>query len=72
MNSMKEYDEARRLGRVGYDVFEELGLRWGMGASLCRIGFAEIGLANFTEATNSFHEALMQAMKAQKTPLVLY
>jgi hypothetical protein len=67
-----KYAEARQLGRHGYDLFEELGHRWGMGASLCRIGFAALGLRRGREAKTCFHKALELAAGMQHVPLILY
>lgn len=60
------------MGRRGYELFEELGHRWGRGASLCRIGFAALGLGRRGEARTCFREALELAASMQHVPLILY
>jgi hypothetical protein len=66
------YSEAWHMGRRGYELFEELGHRWGMGASLCRIGFAALGLERRREADTCFRDALELAGSMQHVPLILY
>ena len=46
--------------------------RWGIPASLCRIGFAEIALDENQEAWSHFTEALNLSQKGQISTLVLY
>jgi hypothetical protein len=70
--SQSNYTEAWHMGRRGYELFEELGHRWGMGASLCRIGFAALGLGRSGEAGSCFHKALEFAAGMRHVPLILY
>ena len=67
-----DYAEALRFGRQGYELFEGLGHRWGMAASLCRIGFATLGLGRSAEARTRFLEALRLAVRMRHVPLILY
>jgi hypothetical protein len=46
--------------------------RWGIPASLCRIGFAEIELGDNQEAWANFTEALNLSQKGQISTLALY
>ena len=68
---MKEYEEALRLGRAGYEAFTEVNHRWGKIAALCRIGFAELALGDVGEAKRMFRAALEQAHVAAAISLEL-
>jgi class 3 adenylate cyclase/tetratricopeptide (TPR) repeat protein len=59
---MGDFDRAKRYGREGLEKFEEVNHRWGITASLCRIGLAELGLGEVGAARVSFETALHQSI----------
>jgi tetratricopeptide (TPR) repeat protein len=65
-----DFDDAVRFGQVGYETFQEIGHRWGICASLCRLGFANIGLGYIEKAKEQLREALRVAHQHQMTPLI--
>jgi hypothetical protein len=67
-----DYREAKRVGQESYASFKEMNHRWGIPASLCRIGFAEIALGENQEAWAHFTEALHLSQVGQMETLVLY
>jgi tetratricopeptide (TPR) repeat protein len=69
---LEEYPQAAQFGQEGYDIFQLLGHRWGICTSLCRLGFAFIGLGDIVKAKGYFNEALEQSRQNQMTPLSLY
>ena len=69
---MGEYSEAKRSGQEGLRYFKEVNHRWGIPASFCRIGFAEIGLGEYESAWGHFTEALNLAQQSQILSLILY
>ena len=68
---LRDYAEALRLGRAGYEAFSEVDHRWGLITALCRIGFAALALGDGAEARECFGEALDQAHDAQAVSLEL-
>jgi predicted ATPase/DNA-binding SARP family transcriptional activator len=69
---MEQYEEAVKLAEDGYQIFRSLGHHWGICTSLCRLGFAHIGLGETAKAGDCFTEALGQSRKYQMVPLSLY
>lgn len=70
--NMGEFGEAKRFGGESYQRFAEINHRWGIPSSLCRIGFAEIGLEEYQSAWGNFQEALQLAQQSQILSLVPY
>jgi predicted ATPase len=68
---LRDYSEALRLGRAGYDAFSESNHRWGLITALCRIGFAELAVGDGAEARARFGNALERAHGAQAVSLEL-
>jgi len=66
------YHEAVRYGLLGLQQFEDIGHRWGVGACLCRIGFAHLELNEPEKAEECFQKALEQAVSMKHIPLTLY
>lgn len=66
------HEGALRLAQEGYDAFKEIGHRWGICISLCRLGFAHLGLGEITKAKNRLYEALLLTQENQMTPLILH
>jgi tetratricopeptide (TPR) repeat protein len=69
---MEHYDLAMKYGLEGYQTFVEVGHRWGICISLCRLGFAFIGLGEFESARYNFQNALQRSRQDQMLPLSLY
>jgi predicted ATPase/DNA-binding SARP family transcriptional activator len=67
-----KHEDALRLGQEGYDAFKEIGHRWGICISLCRLGFAHLGLGEILKAKDRLYEALLLAQENQMTPLILH
>ncbi len=68
---LENYDHAIQFGQQGYETFYSLGHHWGINVSLCRTGFAYIGLGETEKARECFIAAL-RAVLGQSTPLMLY
>ncbi len=68
---IEEYEEALRLGRVGYKAFSEVNHRWGKIAALCRIGFAALALGDVDEAQRTFRASLERAHTSEAISLEL-
>jgi tetratricopeptide (TPR) repeat protein len=66
------YNEAVHYGQLGLAQFEKIGHKWGVGACLCRLGFAYIELNELEKAEDCFHKALELATSMQHIPLSLY
>ena len=69
---LEEYEEAIEFGEQALELFTEIGHRWGMCASLCHLGFANLGKGNMQKAQTIFYDALKQALGSQLAPLSLY
>jgi predicted ATPase/DNA-binding SARP family transcriptional activator len=69
---MEQYTEAVKLAEEGFHLFQSLGHHWGICTSLCRLGFAYIGLGEITHARDCFRDALGQSRMYQMVPLSLY
>jgi hypothetical protein len=69
---MEAYGEAADLAQSAYAIFQELSHRWGMCTSLCRLGFAAIGLGDLAGAERHCRDALRLAWDSQIVPLTLY
>jgi predicted ATPase/class 3 adenylate cyclase len=69
---LEEYDHSIRVGRRGFELFEELGHRWGIGIALCRIGFPTLALGKIAEARDLFTQALERAQEYKMESMALY
>ena len=69
---MEDYVLAEKYGLEGYQTFVEIGHRWGMCISLCRLGFAFIGLGETKKARIYLQDALKRAKQDDMLPLSLY
>jgi predicted ATPase/DNA-binding SARP family transcriptional activator len=69
---LEDYVQAVEFGREGLEIFEELGHRWGICTSFCRLGFAYIGLGDLATARTDFLQALEQSRDYHMVPLSLY
>ena len=69
---LEEYPQAVQFGKEGYQVFKKINHRWGLCTSLCRLGFANIGLGNIRKAKDCFNSALQQSKQDQMLPISLY
>jgi predicted ATPase/DNA-binding SARP family transcriptional activator len=69
---LEDYPQALQFGQEGYQVFKKIDHRWGLCTSLCRLGFAYIGLRRIRKAKEYFTDALRQSKQAQMLPLSLY
>ncbi len=55
---LKKYQAALQFGQEGLEWFKEVGHRWGICASLIRIGYARLGLGEVANAESVLLEAL--------------
>lgn len=69
---MGDYLEAKRYGEEGLDKFEEINHPWGVAASWCRIGLADLGLGEIGAATTAFRTGLDLALDEKLQTLVYY
>ena len=67
-----DWREAKRMGQESYRSFKAMNHSWGIPASLCRIGFAEIELEEYSLAWMHLDEALNLSKESQIGTLVLY
>lgn len=67
-----DYAEALRLARAGHEAFSSVNHRWGVIASLCRLGFAAAALGDAEAARRDLGRALEQATRSQALSLVLH
>jgi predicted ATPase/class 3 adenylate cyclase len=67
-----DYEEAIRVGRRGFELFDDIGHRWGIGIALCRIGFPTLALGNVDEARILFTDALERAKEYTMESMALY
>lgn len=68
---MERYEDALKLAKVGHEVFDEIGHRAGTTMSLCRIGFAAIGLGELSTAEDHFRQAIERSLEYE-SPAYLY
>lgn len=68
---MRDFAEAMRLGRAGYEAFRQVNHRWGMTGALCRMGFAAMALGEADEARGYFVDALGRARESKAVSLQL-
>ena len=69
---MGDYVRAKRHGEEGLENFEEINHRWGVAASWCRIGMAELGLGNVEAAAEAFRTGMESARRHKMQTLVYY
>ena len=69
---MGDFDKAKRYGEEGLEKFDEINHRWGVAASWCRIGLAELGLGNVEAAADAFLTGLDSALRYKMQTLVYY
>lgn len=69
---LEDYPQALQFGQRGYRVFNKIDHRWGICTSLCRLGFAHIGIRRIKQAKEYFKDALHQSRQTQMLPLSLY
>jgi len=69
---LEEYTQAVQYGQEGYQLYIELGHRWGICTSMCRVGFAWLGVGNVAEAKSSFYKALEHSREFRLLPQILY
>ena len=67
-----DYERSRASGLEGLALFEQVNHRWGVSASLCRIGFAELRLGQTDSASRRFGAALDGAEQSGLLTLTLY
>jgi hypothetical protein len=66
------YDAAKIFAADSFEMFEAIGHRWGMAASLCRYGFGAIGLHETDEARSKLMEALERSVTLGLVTTALY
>lgn len=69
---LEDYHQAVNFGQEGLEIFQKIGHRWGICASLCRLGFAYLGMGNTGKSGEYFNTALEQSKQFHMTPLSLY
>jgi tetratricopeptide (TPR) repeat protein len=69
---MGEYEDARQYACEAYQIFKYIGHPWGMSSSLCRIGFAELGLENIQAAQDSFYKGLIMSLEFNYVYIGIY
>ncbi len=69
---MGDYVKAKRYGEEGLEKFDEINHRWGVAASWCRIGMAELGLGDVEAAAEAFRTGLDSAAHYKMQNLVYY
>ena len=67
-----EDDKAVEYGHAGLERFEQLNHRWGVAASWCRIGFAELGRGDIAEASRAFGMGLEKALDSDMKIVAYY
>ena len=67
-----DYEMALRYALDGLEKFESVNHRWGMAASRCRAGLAEIELGRIEDALRRFREALALAQAAGMREVAYY
>jgi tetratricopeptide (TPR) repeat protein len=60
---MGDFAKAKQYGEEGLEKFEEINHRWGVAASWCRIGLAELGLGNTAASAAAFRRGLDLAIE---------
>lgn len=69
---MGDYAKAKRYGEEGLEKFDEINHRWGVAASWCRIGLAELGLGDLRAAAAAFRTGLESAVHHKMQTLIYY
>ncbi len=69
---MGDYAKAKRYGEEGLEKFDEINHRWGIAASWCRVGLAELGLGNVEAAADAFRTGMDSALRNHMQNLVYY
>jgi class 3 adenylate cyclase/predicted ATPase len=69
---MGDYAKAKRYGEEGLEKFDEINHRWGIAASWCRVGMAELGLGNVEAAADAFRTGMDSALRNRMQNLVYY
>jgi len=69
---MGDFVKAKRYGEEGLEKFDEINHRWGVAASWCRIGMAELGLGEIEAAAEAFRTGLGLAVGYQMQTLCFY
>ena len=69
---MEEYIRAVQYGEESLVLFQEIGHRWGLSTSLCRIGFACLGLGQISRAREHFNQAAELSEEDHMLPIKLY
>jgi tetratricopeptide (TPR) repeat protein len=59
---MGDYAKAKQYGQEGLEKFDEINHRWGVAASWCRIGLADLSLGDIEGAADAFRTGLSSAM----------
>jgi len=67
-----QYEDSVQFAQQGYDIFVSLGHSWGICTSLCRMGFALLGLKHTARAKEKFIESIDLSMKVKMIPVSLY
>jgi len=67
-----QYKESIDFAQQGYDISVSLGHSWGICTSLCRLGFAYLGLQQTLPAQEKFTESILLSIKVKMIPLTLY
>jgi len=67
-----QFEESVQFAQQGYDIFISLGHSWGICTSLCRMGFAHLGLKHTGTAKEKFVESIDMSMKVKMIPVSLY
>lgn len=69
---MGDYVKAKQYGQEGLEKFDEINHRWGVAASWCRIGLADLGLGDIEGAADAFRTGLSSAMSHGMQTLCYY